>query len=161
MVNQNDSRDGVPHKSADRPSPDVDRYATDGQSDARGKGASDEQGERPPRSAENATERRTEPYAGEGPGKVGVTSDRQPDLVAPSGVNQRDHGAAEDKPLAGGSVNFDDFDEDRPRGNTTRTGGTWSDRPSDAGAVGPAPGPGLSDRNAPSDPASKRDPRKT
>jgi len=27
--------------------------------------------------------------------KDGLTSDRQPDLVAPSGVNERDHGAAD------------------------------------------------------------------
>lgn len=160
MVNQNESRDGVPHKSSDRPSPDVERYATDGQSNARGKGASDEQGEAPPRSAESRDERRTEPYEGEGPGKPGLTSDRQPDLVAPSGVNQRDRGVAADKPLAGGAVNLDDFDESHPRGDTRRTGGTWSDKPSDSGAVGPAPGPGLSSRNEPSDPSHNRDPRK-
>ena len=33
-------------------------------------------------------------YRGDGPGKVGLISDQQPGLVAPSGVNQRDHGAA-------------------------------------------------------------------
>lgn len=44
MANQEQSNDGKPHKDADRPSPDVDSYATDGQSDARGKGATDEQG---------------------------------------------------------------------------------------------------------------------
>ena len=161
MANQNDSRDGIPRKSDQRPSPDVERYATDGQSDARGKGASDEQGELPPRTAETSLERHAQAYEGEGPGKVGLTSDRHPDLVPPSGANERDHGAAEDKPMGGGSVNFDDFDEDHPRGDTRRTGGTWSGRPSDAGAVGPAPGAGLSDRNSPSDPDSKRDTRPT
>lgn len=161
MTNQNESRDGVPHKSKDRPSPDVERYANDGQANARGKGPSDEQGELPPRSAERPLERRTEPYEGEGPGKVGLTSDRQPDLVAPSGVNQRDHGVADDKPMAGGAVNFDDFDEAHPRGDTQRTGGTWNQRASDAGSVDRPPGPGLSDRNSPSDPANKRDTRST
>ncbi|MBL0419541.1 hypothetical protein JI739_04180 [Ramlibacter sp. AW1] len=162
MTNQNDSRDGVPRKDADRPSPDVERYATDGQSEARGKGASDRQGEAPPRGAENRDERRTQPHAGDGPGKVGLTSDQQPDLVAPSGVNQRDRGVANDKPQAGGTVNLDDFDEAHPRGDTRRTGGTWDDRhPSDRGAVGPAPGPGLSDHNGPSDPANNRDPRRS
>src|SRR6476469_7034848 len=110
MPNQEQSNDGRPHKDSGRPSPDVERDATDGQSNARGKGASDEQG--------------GQAYQGDGPGKVGLTSDRQPDLVAPSGVNERDHGSAGDKPMGGGSVNFDDFDEDAPRGNTTRTGGT-------------------------------------
>jgi len=141
MPDQNHSPDGVPRKDADRPSPDVERYATDGQSNARGKGASDQQG--------------GEPYRGDGPGKVGLTSDRQPDLVAPSGVNERDHGAAGDKPMGGGSVNLDDDDELHPRGNTTRTGGTWDAQGGDSGAVGKAPGPGLSDRNGPSDPDAK------
>ena len=43
------------------------------------------------------------------------SSDDQPDLVSPSGVNERDHGAADDKAMAGGSVNFDD-DMVHPRG---------------------------------------------
>jgi hypothetical protein len=154
MTDQNRSNDGVPHKDG-RPSPDVERYATDGQSNSRGKGASDEQGEVPPRAAERPLERRTEPYAGEGPGKVGLTSDAQPDLVAPSGVNERDHGSADDKPMGGGTVNLDDFDEERPRGNTTRTGGTWDARGGDSGEVGKAPGAGLSDTNGPSDPDAK------
>ncbi len=144
MTDQNRSSDGVPHKD-DRPSPDVERFATDGQSDARGKGASDEQGEPPPRGG----------YAGDGPGKVGLTSDRQPDLVAPSGVNERDHGAAGDKPMGGGAVNLDDFGEAHPRGNTARTGGTWDAQGGDAGDVDKAPGAGLSDRNGPSDPDAK------
>lgn len=76
MTDQARSDNGVPQKDA-RPSPDVEGYATDGQSNARGKGASDEQGERPP-------------YAGDGPGKVGLTNDTQPDLVTTGGVNERD-----------------------------------------------------------------------
>src|SRR6476620_12276873 len=109
MPNQEQSNDGKPRKDGNRPTPDVERYATDGQSDARGKGASDEQGGVPPRTAEGPLERRGQAYEGEGPGKVGMTSDRQPDLVSPSGVNERDHGAADDKPMGGGSVNLDDF----------------------------------------------------
>jgi hypothetical protein len=155
MANQEQSSDGKPHVDPRRPSPDVERNATDGQSDARGTGASDEQGEAPPRNAESSLERRTEPYRGEGPGKVGLTSDRQPDLVAPSGVNERDHGAADDKPMGGGSVNLDDFSEERPRGDTTRTGGTWDAQGGDRGDVDKAPGAGLSNRNGPSDPDAK------
>lgn len=45
MPNQIDSPDGQPRKEDGRPSPDVDRHATDGQSNAWGKGASDEQGQ--------------------------------------------------------------------------------------------------------------------
>ena len=146
MPDQNRSPDGVPRKDAGRPSPDVERYATDGQSNARGKGASDQQGDAPPRAGE---------YRGDGPGKVGLTSDQQPDLVAPSGVNERDHGAADDKPMGGGSVNLDDDDELHPRGNTARTGGTWDAQGGDAGEVGKAPGAGLSGRNGPSDPDAK------
>jgi hypothetical protein len=142
MPNQEQSKDGLPQKEGDRPTSDVERYATDGQSNARGKGASDEQGQ---------------PYQGDGPGKVGLTSDKQPDLVAPSGVNERDHGAADDKPMGGGSVNLDDDPEERPRGNTTRTGGTWAAQGGDSGEVGKAPGPGLSNRNGPSDPSRKND----
>lgn len=156
MTDQTRSPTGKPRKDAGRPSPDVERYATDGQSDARGKGASDEQGERL-RTGERPLERHGEAYEGDGPGKVGVTSDRQPDLVAPSGVNERDHGAADDKPMGGANVNLDDDDELRPRGNTTRTGGTWQAQGGDSGEVGKAPGPGLSDRNGPSDPQNKRE----
>lgn len=97
--------------------------------------------------------------APEAEGKVGLTSDRQPDLVAPGGVNQRDHGAAEDKPMAGGPVNLDDDDEIRPRGNTARSQGTWEARGGDSGELGKAPGPGLSDHNGPSDPHAKKTPR--
>ncbi len=116
MPNQEESRDGIPRKDMDRPSPDVDRYSTDGQSNARGKGASDEQG-RP--------------------------------------INERDHGAAADKPMAGGSLNFDDDDMAHPRGNTAGQGRTANEaKPSDAGDLG-APGAGLSDRNNPSAPEGK------
>lgn len=156
MPDQNRSPDGVPRKDADRPSPDVERYATDGQSNARGKGASDEHGEVPPRSAERSQERRTESYPGDGPGKVGLTSDQQPDLVASSGVNQRgDHGLPGDKPSAESTVNLDDDDELAPRGNTSRSQGTWDARGGDAGEVDKAPGAGLSQRNGPSDPDAK------
>ena len=153
MPNQEQSNDGKPRKDGSRPSPDVERDATDGQSDARGKGASDEQGGTPPRSGDR--EQRGQAEQGDGPGKVGLTSDRQPDLVAPSGVNERDHGSADDKPMGGGSVNLDDFDEAHPRGNTTRTGGTWEAQGGDAGEVGKAPGAGLSGSNGPSDPDAK------
>ena len=129
MPNQEQSRDGIPRKDKDRPSPDVEGLATDGQASARG----------------------------DGPGRIGVTSDDQPDLVAPSGVNQRDHGVAEDKPMGGGSLNFDDGpDMVHPRGKVTGQGRTWDEKKaSDAGDLG-APNAGLSDRNGPSDPDAKR-----
>jgi hypothetical protein len=94
---------------------------------------------------------------GDGPHKIGLTSDEQPDLVAPSGVNQRDHGIADDAPAAGGTLDFDDgTDMVHPRGKVTGTGRTWNEKnPSDAGELG-APGAGLSDRNGPSDPDAKR-----
>jgi hypothetical protein len=141
MPNQEQSRDGIPRKDADRPSPDVERNSTDGQSNARGKGASDQQGRPDER--------------GDGPGRIGLNSDDQPDLVAPSGVNQRDHGVAADKPMAGDIVNLDDDDMVHPRGKVIGQGGTWNEkRPSDAGDLG-APGAGLSDSNGPSDPDAK------
>ena len=120
MTNQSESKDGMPRKDADRPSPDVERQATDG------------------------------------PGKVGLTSGDQPDLVAPSGVNQRDHGAAEDKPMAGGAVNLDDDDMVHPRGKTTGAGRTWNEKnPSDSGDLG-TPTVGPSDRIGPSDPDTNK-----
>lgn len=97
---------------------------------------------------------------GDGPVKPGLTSDEQPDLVPPSGINERDHGAADDKPMGGGPVNFDDDDELRPRGNTARSGGTWQAQGGDAGELGQSPGAGLSDRNGPSDPDAKRPARR-
>lgn len=96
-----------------------------------------------------------EPYAGDGPGKVGLTSSRQPELVSPSGVNERDHGAAEDKPAGGGSVNLDDDDITHPRGRQTGVGGTADAKGGDSAPLGP-PGEILSDRNAPSDPANRK-----
>jgi hypothetical protein len=140
MPNQEESKDGIPRKDADRPSPDVERHSTDGQSNARGKGASDEQGRN---------------YPGDGPGKIGLTSDRQPDLVAPSGVNERDHGAADDKPMGGGSINLDDDDMAHPRGKVTGQGGTWAAQGGDSGELGP-PAEIMSDRNGPSDPSNRR-----
>jgi hypothetical protein len=94
-------------------------------------------------------------YKGEGPGKIGLTSDKQPDLVSPSGVNERDHGAADDKPMGGGSINLDDESMERPRGNNARTGGTWEAQGGDSAPLGP-PGEIMSDRNGPSDPDAKK-----
>jgi hypothetical protein len=118
MPNQEQSKDGIPRKDPQRPSPDVEQSKQD--------------------------------YRGDGPAKVGITSDSQPDLVAPSGVNERDHGAAEDKPMAGGSVNLDDDDMVHPRGKVTSAGGTSQAQGGDSAPLGP-PGAGLSDRNGPSD----------
>jgi hypothetical protein len=91
----------------------------------------------------------------DGPGKVGLTSDAQPGLVSPSGVNQRDHGAADDKPMGGGSLNLDDDDMTHPRGNTAGQGGTWQAEGADSGKLG-KPAEILSDRNGPSDPGRNK-----
>jgi hypothetical protein len=165
MANQEQSRTGIPQKDKDRPSPDVDRLGRDGQASARGTGDSPDVGgrqERPQAGDEKGTAlssqgEGSQDYRGEGPAKIGVTSDDQPDLVAPSGVNERDHGAADDKPMGGGALNFDDgTDMVHPRGKVTGAGRTWDEKnPSDAGDLG-APGAGLSDRNGPSDPDAKR-----
>lgn len=120
MPNQEQSKDGIPRKDQDRPSPDVER----------------------------------KDYRGDGPAKIGITSDDQPDLVAPSGVNERDHGAADDKPMGGGSVNLDDDDMAHPRGKVTSAGGTWNAEGGDSAPLGP-PGAGLSDNNGPSDRSRK------
>jgi hypothetical protein len=175
MANQEQSPDGIPRKDKDRPSPDVERSASDGQATARG-AASGRASARGTGVAPDAMERKDLPragdekgramstdsperqdYRGDGPAKVGVTSDNQPDLVAPSGVNERDHGAAEDRPAAGGELQFDDgTDEIHPRGKVTGAGRTWDEKnPSDAGKLG-APGVGMSDHNGPSDPDAKR-----
>ena len=131
MPNQEDSPNGVPSKDDNRPSPDLK-----------------------PSSGENPS---AQDYRGDGPGKVGLTSDDQPDLVSPSGVNERDHGAADDAPAAGGTLDFDDGTDMDPRGKTTGTGRTWDEKfASDSGKLG-TPNPGLSDRNGPSDPDAKRD----
>jgi hypothetical protein len=173
MANQTDSSNGVPHPDSGRPTPDVERYQADGQSKARAKGASDMQGregatteraDRPlqgalPTGEEKGAARTADParqdYRGDGPGKVGLTSDEQPDLVAPSGVNERDHGAADDKPMGGGTVNLDDDDMVHPRGKVTGTGGTWDATGGDSAPLG-RPGAGLSDRNGPSDPDGRK-----
>jgi hypothetical protein len=89
------------------------------------------------------------------PRKPGVVSDQQPDLVAPSGANEGDHGAADDKPMGGGTVNLDDDDLTHPRGNTTGQGGTWEAQGGDSGKLGP-PAEILSDRNGPSDPDKRK-----
>jgi hypothetical protein len=134
MPNQEQSKDGIPRVDPNRPSPDVERPGRSGE--------------------EKGTARSDDPsrqdYRGDGPAKVGITSDDQPDLVAPSGVNERDHGAAEDKPMAGGSVNLDDDDMVHPRGKVTSAGGTWQAQGGDSAPLGP-PGEILSDRNGPSD----------
>jgi hypothetical protein len=83
--------------------------------------------------------------------KIGITSDEQPDLVSPSGVNERDHGAAEDRPAAGGTVNLDDDDITHPRGKTGGQGGTWQAQGGDSAPLGP-PREIQSDRIGPSDP---------
>jgi hypothetical protein len=166
MPNQEQSRNGMPRKDQDRPSPDVGRSARGGQASARGTGDGPDQGEkgqdRPRAGDEKGTALSTESpssqdYRGNGPGKIGLNSDAQPDLVAPSGVNERDHGSADDKPMAGGSLDFDDgTDMIHPRGKVTSAGRTWDEKnPSDAGELG-APGAGLSDHNGPSDPDAKR-----
>lgn len=139
MANQEQSRNGVPRKDDERPSPDVERDGADGQSGARAKGGGHAR----------------QDYRGDGPGKIGLTSDDQPDLVAPSGVNERDHGAADDKPMGGGSVNLDDDDMVRPRGKVTGAGGTAHAKGGDSAPLGP-PGAGLSDRNGPSDRDNKK-----
>jgi hypothetical protein len=92
-------------------------------------------------------------YRGEGPGKIGVTSDQQPGLVAPSGVNERDHGSAGEAPMAGDMLNFDDDELMSGRGNNQRTGGTWAAQGADSGKLAP-PREIMSDRNGPSDPES-------
>lgn len=94
-------------------------------------------------------------YEGDGPGKMGLISDRQPDLVSPSGVNERDHGAADDKPMGGGAVNLDDDDMVHPRGKVTGKGGTWKAQGGDSGKLG-RPAEILSDHNGPSDPDSRK-----
>ena len=96
-------------------------------------------------------------YCGDGPGKIGVTSDRQPDLVAPSGVNERDHGSTGEAPMAGDMLNFDDDEVMSGHGNSQRTGGTWDAQGADSGRLAP-PREMLSDRNGPSD--GERDSRK-
>jgi hypothetical protein len=151
MANQEQSRDGIPRKNPNRPSPDVGSPAS-----AQGTGDAPERhepGQHRPRAGDSGQD-----HEGDGPAKIGVTSDRQPDLVAPSGVNERDHGAADDRPAAGGTLDFDDgTDMVHPRGKVTSTGRAWNDKnPSDAGRLG-APGAGLSERNGPSDPDAKRD----
>jgi hypothetical protein len=138
MANQTQSSDGVPHPDRDRPSPDVERSGAG----------------RPPEAA-GASDPARQDYRGDGPGKIGLTSDDQPDLVAPSGVNERDHGAADDKPMGGGSVNLDDDDMVHPRGKVTGAGGTWQAQGGDSAPLG-QPGAGLSDRNGPSDPDSRK-----
>lgn len=89
-------------------------------------------------------------YRGDGPAKVGITSSQQPGLVAPSGVNERDHGAADDKPMGGGSINLDDDDMVHPRGKVTSKGGTEQAQGGDSAPLGP-PAEIQSDRNGPSD----------
>lgn len=89
----------------------------------------------------------------------GESKDRnQAGQVPSSALNKGDRGVVDAPPTTSEQLNFDDGSEDHPRGNTSRTGGTW-DTPDhntgDQGAVGKAPGAGLSDSNGPSDPDTK------
>lgn len=139
MPNQERSKDGIPRKEPqERPAPDVQPHADASSSSHPRSG--DEKG--------SASGQATS-------GKVGLASDEQPDLVAPSGVNERDHGAAEDKPQAGGAVNLDDDDMAHPRGKVTASGGTSQAQGGDSAPLG-APREVLSDRNGPSDPDNRR-----
>jgi len=165
MPNQQESRDGMPRKDKDRPTPETGRLGTSGQASVRGNGDSPDPAERNDRpmagdrkgASQGSTSSSAQETRGDGPARIGLISDSQPDLVAPSGVNERDHGAADDAPSAGGSLDFDDgTDMVHPRGKVTSAGRTWNEKnPSDAGDLG-APGPGMSDRNGPSDPDAKR-----
>jgi hypothetical protein len=165
MPNEPQSRDGMPRKDKDWPSPETGRIGTGGQASVRGNGDSPDPSERSndrpmagaAKDASKGSDSSSSKYRVDGPARIGLISDSQPDLVAPSGVNERDHGAADDAPSAGGSLNFDDgTDMVHPRGKVTSTGRTWNEKnPSDAGDLG-APGPGMSDRNGPSDPDAKR-----
>ncbi len=110
-----------------------------------------------PRDAGNAASNDRN-YNGDGPGKIGLTSDDQPGLVAPSGVNQRDHGAADEAPMAGDMLNFDDDEVMSGRGNNARSGGTWEAQGADSGKLAP-PREIMSDRNGPSDAGAGGKPR--
>lgn len=92
--------------------------------------------------------------------QTGRSGRTQPAEVPPSTLNEGDRGAADSPPTTSEQLNFDDASEDHPRGNTSRTGGTW-DTPDhntgDQGEIKKAPGAGLSDTNSPSDPSSKND----
>ena len=131
MANQEQSRTGIPQKDADRASPDVGKSGRESAS--------------------------AQDYRGDGPGKVGLTSDNQPDLVEPSGINSRNPQESGDAPVAGETLSFDDgTDMVHPRGKVTGAGRTWDEKnPSDAGNLG-AHSAGMSDRNGPSDPDAKR-----
>lgn len=174
MPNQEQSRDGTPRKDKDRPSPDVNdapdgqaarggQTLSGGQASVRGTGdpGSAQRADRPMAGEEKGQALTATPgsqdYRGDGPAKIGLTSDNQPDLVAPSGVNDRDPNRAGDAPVAGDTLDFDDgTDELHPRGRTTGQGRTWDEKfPSDAGDLG-APKAGMSERNGPSDPDAKR-----
>jgi hypothetical protein len=169
MANQEQSRNGIPQKDADRPSPDLQKapgHVAGGEASARGTGDSLDVGQvqQPGQAGEERGMPLTDEspsaqdYRGDGPGKLGVTSDNQPDLVEPSGVNARNHQERGDAPVAGDTLNFDDgTDEIHPRGKVTGAGRTWDEKnPSDAGRLG-APNAGMSDHNGPSDPDAKRD----
>ena len=80
--------------------------------------------------------------------------------VSPSALNKGDRGVADSPPTISEQLNFDDGSEDHPRGNTERTGGTWSTPDRNTGDQGElkAPGAGLSGTNGPSDPAAKDEP---
>ena len=136
MPNQEPTRDGIPSKDRSNERP------------LAGKARRPQQGSGSPSSQDER---------GASRGKIGMHSDQQPDLVAPSGVNERGRGAGGDQPMGGGALDFDDgTDMAHPRGKVTGAGRTWNEKnPSDAGELGAA-GAGLSDRNGPSDPDAKR-----
>jgi hypothetical protein len=169
MPNQEQSRDGMPRKDTDRPSPDVGKApgrVAGGQASGRGTGDGIGSGGEPQQPGQAGDEKgmpltsespSAQDYRGDGPAKIGVTSDNQPDLVEPGGVNARNHQERGDAPVAGETLNFDDgTDMVHPRGKVTGAGRTWDEKnPSDAGKLG-APSAGMSDRNGPSDPDAKR-----
>ena len=93
---------------------------------------------------------------GDGRGKIGITSDDQPDLVAASGVNEGDHGSTGEAPMAGDMLNFDDEELKSGRADNQRTGGTWAAQGADSGELAP-PREIMSDRNGPSDPGGGSD----
>jgi hypothetical protein len=83
------------------------------------------------------------------PEKHGYLGDEVPGLVPPSELNQGDTGVANDKPQAGGELDFDDGSM-WERGKNVRTGGTWAAHGADSAPLGP-PAEIFSDNNQPSD----------
>jgi hypothetical protein len=119
MPNQEQSPNGIPSTEADRPSPDTGRAVgrvAGGQASGRGTGDA-EPGSKPmdrPMAGDEkgmplaGADAGSQDYRGDGPGKIGITSDNQPDLVEGGGVNARNHQERGDAPVAGDTLNFDD-----------------------------------------------------